>query len=71
MMWCPISDTGAALENAREATNRVLEGIERALTPDLLAIELQAALDHLGDIIGETTTEDVLDMIFQQFCLGK
>ncbi|MDR9500961.1 MAG: tRNA uridine-5-carboxymethylaminomethyl(34) synthesis GTPase MnmE [Desulfurivibrionaceae bacterium] len=61
----------AALEKAREAAARVLEGIAMELPPDLVAIELQAALDHLGEIIGETTTEDVLDMIFQQFCLGK
>lgn len=61
----------SALEKAREAGVRVLEGIESSLSPDLVAIELQVSLDHLGDIIGETTTEDVLDMIFQQFCLGK
>ncbi len=61
----------SALEKAREAATRVLEGIEITLPPDLIAVELQATLDHLGDIIGETTTEDVLDMIFQQFCLGK
>ncbi|MBU0680879.1 MAG: tRNA uridine-5-carboxymethylaminomethyl(34) synthesis GTPase MnmE [Proteobacteria bacterium] len=61
----------AALEKAREAGCRVLDGIAEGLPADLVAIELQATLDHLGDIIGETTTEDVLDMIFQQFCLGK
>jgi tRNA modification GTPase len=38
---------------------------------DLLAIDLQGALAFLGDIIGETTTDDVLDMIFAEFCLGK
>ncbi len=61
----------AALEKARDAASRVFAGVEMGLPPDLVAIELQATLDHLGDIIGETTTEDVLDMIFQQFCLGK
>lgn len=61
----------AALEKASDAANRVLEGVEQGLPPDLVAIELQTTLGHLGDIIGETTTEDVLDMIFQQFCLGK
>lgn len=60
-----------ALEKARQAAERVLAGIDGGLPADLVAIELQAGLDHLGDIIGETTTEDVLDMIFQQFCLGK
>ncbi len=61
----------AALKRALAATARVSEGLTQQLTPDLLAIELQSALDHLGDIVGETTTDDVLDMIFEQFCIGK
>ncbi|PLX46737.1 MAG: tRNA uridine-5-carboxymethylaminomethyl(34) synthesis GTPase MnmE [Desulfobulbaceae bacterium] len=61
----------AALQKARQAGSRVVDGLSIGLPPDLVAIELQAALDHMGDIIGETTTEDVLDLIFQQFCLGK
>ncbi len=61
----------AALKNALAATERFEDGVRRGLPPDLLAIELQTALDCLGDIVGETTTEDVLDMIFEQFCIGK
>lgn len=60
-----------ALANALTATERFEEGVRQELPPDLLAIELQTALDCLGDIVGETTTEDVLDMIFEQFCIGK
>lgn len=61
----------AALQRALEATDRLLDGLAVQLPPDLIAVELQAALDHLGDIIGETTTEDVLEYIFAQFCIGK
>ena len=61
----------AAMQTALEATHRVIEGLAQNLPPDLLAIELQVALDGLGEIIGLTTTEDILDMIFTQFCLGK
>lgn len=61
----------AALIKALSATEKVIEGLEQNLSPDLLAIELQSALDYLGDIVGVTTTEDVLDMIFEQFCIGK
>jgi tRNA modification GTPase len=61
----------AALEKALTAAEQVAEGLRTALPPDLLAIELQAALDYLGDITGETTTEDILDLIFNQFCIGK
>jgi tRNA modification GTPase len=61
----------AALQRALVAVQQVGEGLAADLSPDLLAIDLQAALAFLGDIIGETTTDDVLDMIFADFCLGK
>jgi tRNA modification GTPase len=61
----------AAISNALTACNDLVNGLTQKLTPDLLAIELQTALDHLGAIVGYTTTEDVLDKIFGDFCLGK
>lgn len=61
----------AALEKARQAARQVGDGLAAGLSADLLAIDLQETLNHLGDIIGETTTEDILDMIFEQFCIGK
>ncbi|MGM0680741.1 MAG: tRNA uridine-5-carboxymethylaminomethyl(34) synthesis GTPase MnmE [Thermodesulfobacteriota bacterium] len=60
-----------ALKGTLAAGYDFLEGLADRLTPDLLALDLQAGLDCLGDIVGETTTEDVLDVIFQDFCLGK
>ena len=61
----------SALKRALQSCKQVMAGLEGDVSPDLLAIDLQSALDNLGDIIGETTTEDVLDMIFDQFCIGK
>jgi tRNA modification GTPase len=61
----------AALEKALLALNRVAEGLAEDLHNDLLMVDLLECLDHLGDIVGETTNEDVLDVIFEQFCLGK
>jgi tRNA modification GTPase len=60
-----------ALKNGLEACSRVKQGLKENVSPDLLAIDVQATLGHLGDIVGETTTEDVLDMIFDRFCIGK
>ena len=60
-----------ALKKGLEACRRVEKGLEAEVSPDLLAIDLQSALGYLGDIVGETTTEDVLDMIFERFCIGK
>ncbi|MGI9536693.1 MAG: tRNA uridine-5-carboxymethylaminomethyl(34) synthesis GTPase MnmE [Desulfocapsaceae bacterium] len=61
----------SAMEKGLQSLNRVEEGLNIGLTNDLIAVDLLECFDHLGDIVGETTTEDVLDVIFEQFCLGK
>ncbi|TKB24937.1 tRNA uridine-5-carboxymethylaminomethyl(34) synthesis GTPase MnmE [Desulfopila sp. IMCC35006] len=60
-----------ALAKAVEAAARIRFACETGLTNDLIAIDLQECLDFLAEIVGETTTEDILDVIFTQFCLGK
>jgi len=56
-----------ALGFFKEAAFRIRED-----TPmEIVALELKSGLDALGEISGETTTEEVLDSIFSQFCLGK
>jgi tRNA modification GTPase len=61
----------AALRKTLSAVRAVMAGLDAGLPPDLLAVELQDCLDHLGDIVGETTAEDVLNTIFERFCIGK
>lgn len=39
--------------------------------PEILAFELREALHHLGELTGETCTEEILDEIFSRFCIGK
>jgi tRNA modification GTPase len=60
-----------AVEVAREALSQALKGLEAKLSPEFITLDLQQALEALGEIIGETTSEDVLDRIFSQFCIGK
>ncbi len=66
--------------NARhqEALNRARIGVERTATAlrqnislDLAAVDLRIAVNAVGEIVGKTTTEDLLDSIFSQFCIGK
>jgi tRNA modification GTPase len=38
---------------------------------DMLSIDLRRAIDALGEITGETAREDIVDRIFEQFCIGK
>jgi len=41
------------------------------LTGDLLALDIRRALHALGNITGEISTDDLLDSIFRDFCIGK
>jgi tRNA modification GTPase len=41
------------------------------MTPELLAMDLRDALDQLGSILGQVTTDDLLGRIFSTFCIGK
>lgn len=60
------------LEKVSHNIGAVLEGLKSsAYHTELLAFELHEALHHLGEITGETCSEDILDIIFGQFCIGK
>ena len=60
-----------ALRRAREATSRTLDALRADLTLDLVAVDLHIAVNAVGEIVGKTATEDLLDSIFSQFCIGK
>ena len=60
-----------ALRRAQEALDDVITSLENEMPPDLVSVDLRISLDALGDIVGKTTTEDILDLIFSQFCVGK
>src|SRR6266576_3250797 len=60
-----------ALRRAREATVRTLESLRSELTLELVALDLRIAVNAVGEVVGKTATEDLLDMIFSQFCIGK
>jgi len=61
----------AALQRALEHLQAAIQAEAARLTPDLIAIEITAAANALGEITGETVGEEVLEAIFAQFCVGK
>lgn len=61
----------ASLERCREHLKEVDAGLKRGENLDLLAIDLRGAWEALGEITGETVSEDIVDRIFQEFCIGK
>ncbi len=60
-----------ALKRAREATLRTVDALRSGLTLELPAMDLRIAANAVGEIVGKTSTEDLLDSIFSQFCIGK
>jgi tRNA modification GTPase len=59
------------LGNAFTALSRVKNVIKHGFEPELIALDIREALERLSDIIGLVTPEDVLDSIFERFCIGK
>ena len=60
-----------ALLRCMESMLEVQEGLQVERELELIAMDLRLALSALGEVVGETTTENLLDTIFSQFCLGK
>ena len=52
---------------SEEAAN----ALERGLSPEFVAIEVRAALDAVGEIVGKADVEELLGAIFSTFCIGK
>lgn len=59
------------LEKCRASLERAASALSSGFPRELIATDLRAAIDALGEITGETTTEDILDVIFSSFCVGK
>ncbi len=60
-----------ALQRADQDLEKVLEGLEAGIPSDLVALDIRAAMQDLGEITGEVSTDDLLGNIFGRFCIGK
>lgn len=60
-----------SLTRAEEDLTKVIDGLDSGLNNDLVALDIRAALNALGEITGAVTTDDLLDSIFRDFCIGK
>ena len=60
-----------ALEKTKDAIKNIFETINMGLPMDLIAVDLKEALDSLSEVTGEISTEDLLDHVFKNFCVGK
>ncbi len=69
--WLLNARHQSALERAKGALAQATEAAQSKAFEECVALEIQSAISALGEIIGETTTEDLLDQIFSTFCIGK
>jgi tRNA modification GTPase len=60
-----------ALKDCKNALENVLHALEQEIPGDFLAQDIRYALNALGEITGDITTDDLLDNIFTKFCIGK
>lgn len=71
MTCAPNTRHRSVLQKTLDACRQFEQAMLAGASVDLLAVEVQLALDYLGDITGLTTPDDVLDAVFSRFCIGK
>jgi len=69
--WAVNRRHKTALEQTKDSLDRALSSVRTGLSPEFFAVDLRDALDSLGLIIGATYTDDILERIFNDFCIGK
>ncbi len=61
----------SALTNAKEALKKVQESIECGMPSDIASIDINIAIDALGEITGAVVSDDIVSAVFHDFCVGK
>ncbi len=61
----------AALERTAASLDLALDAIAASHPPEVIAVDVTAALGELGEIVGLSTSEEILDRVFREFCIGK
>jgi tRNA modification GTPase len=59
------------LQQAAEALATASSSMVSGCSEELIAVDVTLAMEHLGSVLGKTFSEDLLDKIFGQFCIGK
>lgn len=60
-----------ALATAALSARRVIAGLQEGVSPEFVTIDMRDSLTHLGNVIGQNISEEILSAIFSKFCIGK
>ena len=59
------------MERAAKAMDAAVAAMEAGMTPDAVLLDVEAAMEALGEITGRRIREDITNRIFERFCVGK
>jgi tRNA modification GTPase len=59
------------LTKAKQSLEEVISSIRQGMTIDFIEIDLKQAMEYLGLIVGKSVSDDLMDKIFNEFCIGK
>jgi tRNA modification GTPase len=60
-----------ALTRAKKSISLAKDSLHKNLSAEFVALDLKAGLDAVGEVIGKTVADDILNQIFSEFCIGK
>jgi tRNA modification GTPase len=60
-----------ALSRAKRSLSLARNSLKKKMSPEFVALDIKAALDAIGEVVGKTVTDDILNKIFSEFCIGK
>ncbi|MBF0254613.1 MAG: tRNA uridine-5-carboxymethylaminomethyl(34) synthesis GTPase MnmE [Candidatus Omnitrophica bacterium] len=69
--WVYTSRQKELCQRSREYLEKASEAFRQGLSAEFAASDLRIAMEALGQLVGEVTTEDILDLVFSRFCIGK
>src|SRR3989339_239775 len=59
------------LSNAADSIKKAIESINKKMSEEFIALDIRGALDYIGSVTGRVSTDDILNKIFSDFCIGK
>jgi tRNA modification GTPase len=60
-----------ALSRAKRGLGLARKSLEKKMSPEFVALDVKASLDAIGEVVGKTVTDDILNKVFSEFCIGK
>ena len=60
-----------AIDRAIDSLRKAEDGIRKGLSPEFLSVDIRESINALGEIVGQVYTDDILNIIFSKFCIGK